>query len=465
MNELVGDWNMDDGSTKSFNHKRFTGSENELSELIWRNGHVVMQSQSSRKPLSNENEPKLARNDEEEATKLSLIEDNETTSWLPCILDEFSVDKDFSSYFFCDSPTTDDVTGDKQSVQPIPESHGSGNNGLVVNFPQFARPFRWQQGDKGGSGNVDQVAVGEPSSMIYVELSVSGSNQVQNQVGGSRNIMSTDTNTASLLRNSAKEDVKMIDHYKTTTGTSSSGGSGCSFGRIQVRSDGNQSRKRKGRGVGELESHSEDVEDESIEVNNVVRRSTSARRSRAAEVHNLSERRRRDRINEKMRALQELIPHCNKSDKASMLDEAIEYLKSLQQQVQIMWMGCDMTPMSFPGFQQYLSNFGVSMGIGHAPMSSIPSPIQLPGVPPLLNQSVPTSLANQINFPYQMQNVHIPDQYAYHSISPQAMNVSGYGSQTTQRNQTAASVSPGSSVRTGQPAKNTTPSTCTAMKI
>lgn len=216
-----------------------------------------MQSQSSRKPLSNENEPKLARNDEEEATKLSLIEDNETTSWLPCILDEFSVDKDFSSYFFCDSPTTDDVTGDKQSVQPIPESHGSGNNGLVVNFPQFARPFRWQQGDKGGSGNVDQVAVGEPSSMISVELSVSGSNQVQNQVGGSRNIMSTDTNTASLLRNSAKEDVKMIDHYKTTTGTSSSGGSGCSFGRIQVRSDGNQSRKRKGRGVGELESHSE----------------------------------------------------------------------------------------------------------------------------------------------------------------------------------------------------------------
>lgn len=25
MNELMGDWNMDDGSTKSFNHKRFTG--------------------------------------------------------------------------------------------------------------------------------------------------------------------------------------------------------------------------------------------------------------------------------------------------------------------------------------------------------------------------------------------------------------------------------------------------------
>ncbi|RRT59024.1 hypothetical protein B296_00014974 [Ensete ventricosum] len=36
-----------------------------------------------------------------------------------------------------------------------------------------------------------------------------------------------------------------------------------------------------------------------------------------------------------MKALQELIPHCNKTDKASMLDEAIEYLKSLQLQVQV----------------------------------------------------------------------------------------------------------------------------------
>ncbi|XLT82803.1 hypothetical protein HN873_004556 [Arachis hypogaea] len=45
--------------------------------------------------------------------------------------------------------------------------------------------------------------------------------------------------------------------------------------------------------------------------------------------------RRRDRINERMRALQELIPRCNKSNKASMLDEPIEYMKSLKLQVQV----------------------------------------------------------------------------------------------------------------------------------
>ncbi|KAF9606704.1 hypothetical protein IFM89_027748 [Coptis chinensis] len=58
-------------------------------------------------------------------------------------------------------------------------------------------------------------------------------------------------------------------------------------------------------------------------------------RSRAAEVHNLSEKRRRSRINEKMKALQNLIPNSNKTDKVSMLDEAIEYLKQLQLQVQV----------------------------------------------------------------------------------------------------------------------------------
>lgn len=134
----------------------------------------------------------------------------------------------------------------------------------------------------------------------------------------------------------------------------------------------------------------------------VPARSSGSKRSRAAEVHNMSEKvffltlssssicsigfvvhslsdlwfcgaifwkqRRRSRINEKMRALQNLIPNSNKvppnksllallnflahcvlflssllwtccafdqTDKASMLDEAIEYLKQLQLQVQV----------------------------------------------------------------------------------------------------------------------------------
>ncbi|KAI3726863.1 hypothetical protein L1987_66669 [Smallanthus sonchifolius] len=65
-------------------------------------------------------------------------------------------------------------------------------------------------------------------------------------------------------------------------------------------------------------------------------RSRSSRRSRAAAIHNQSERRRRERINQKMKALQKLVPNANKTDKASMLDEVIDYLKKLQAHVQIM---------------------------------------------------------------------------------------------------------------------------------
>nr|WIE96145.1 basic helix-loop-helix transcription factor [Loropetalum chinense var. rubrum] len=81
---------------------------------------------------------------------------------------------------------------------------------------------------------------------------------------------------------------------------------------------------------------------------------TSSKRSRAAEVHNLSEKRRRSRINEKMKALQNLIPNANKTDKASMLDEAIEYLKQLQLQVQMLSMrnGLSLHPLYLPGVPQ-----------------------------------------------------------------------------------------------------------------
>eukprot|EP00249_Psilotum_nudum_P022542 c28556_g1_i5 orf=424-2244(-) len=95
------------------------------------------------------------------------------------------------------------------------------------------------------------------------------------------------------------------------------------------------------------ECHSEDAEGESAETKHPLART---KRSRAAEIHNLSERRRRDRINEKMKALQELIPNSNKTDKASMLDEAIEYLKMLQLQLQMMSVrsGMSIPPMMLP---------------------------------------------------------------------------------------------------------------------
>ncbi|CAN6884356.1 unnamed protein product [Brassica oleracea] len=128
--------------------------------------------------------------------------------------------------------------------------------------------------------------------------------------------------------------------------------------------------KRKHLDVQDIDCHSEDVEGESGDGRKEAapsRTGIGSKRSRSAEVHNLSERRRRDRINEKMRALQELIPNCNKVDKASMLDEAIEYLKSLQLQVQFMSMasGYYMPPVMFPpGMGHHYQAAAMAMGMG-----------------------------------------------------------------------------------------------------
>ncbi|KAM1362335.1 hypothetical protein ACFX13_027996 [Malus domestica] len=99
---------------------------------------------------------------------------------------------------------------------------------------------------------------------------------------------------------------------------------------------------------------------------------SSSKRSRAAEVHNLSEKRRRSRINEKMKALQNLIPNSNKTDKASMLDEAIEYLKQLQLQVQMLSMrnGMSLHPLYLPGTLQpvQLSQMRMELGEENRPL-------------------------------------------------------------------------------------------------
>ncbi|RLN29757.1 transcription factor PIF1-like [Panicum miliaceum] len=52
------------------------------------------------------------------------------------------------------------------------------------------------------------------------------------------------------------------------------------------------------------------------------------------------EKRRRCKINEKFKTLQHLVPGCHKSNQVSTLDQTIQYMKSLQQQIQAMSFGC-----------------------------------------------------------------------------------------------------------------------------
>ncbi|KAK7318318.1 hypothetical protein RJT34_03017 [Clitoria ternatea] len=64
-----------------------------------------------------------------------------------------------------------------------------------------------------------------------------------------------------------------------------------------------------------------------------------ARRGQATDSHSLAERVRREKISERMKTLQQLVPGCDKvTGKALVLDEIINYVQSLQNQVEFLSM-------------------------------------------------------------------------------------------------------------------------------
>ncbi|XP_012847031.1 PREDICTED: transcription factor PIL1-like [Erythranthe guttata] len=116
---------------------------------------------------------------------------------------------------------------------------------------------------------------------------------------------------------------------------------------------------------------------------------TGRKRSRSTEVHNLNERMRRQKLQEKMKALRELIPNCDKRDKGHVLDEAMKYIKTLQNQVQMMSMGAGFsmfhspfmmpqTGMQIPTLPQFPPTDEYGIGIGTMGMG-------IPGLHSMMN--------------------------------------------------------------------------------
>lgn len=97
-----------------------------------------------------------------------------------------------------------------------------------------------------------------------------------------------------------------------------------------------ESKSRRGkRPRKETEEKSSTDEDEASKGYIHVR----ARRGQATDSHSLAERVRRERISERMRMLQALVPGCDKvNGKAMVLDEIINYVQSLQNQVEFLSM-------------------------------------------------------------------------------------------------------------------------------
>ncbi|KAJ1437917.1 Myc-type, basic helix-loop-helix [Sesbania bispinosa] len=97
----------------------------------------------------------------------------------------------------------------------------------------------------------------------------------------------------------------------------------------------NGSKKKDSSGRGKRVKR--DVTEEDQKPKEVVH--VRARRGQATDSHSLAERVRRGKINEKLRCLQNIVPGCYKTmGMAIMLDEIINYVQSLQQQVEFLSM-------------------------------------------------------------------------------------------------------------------------------
>lgn len=298
----------------------FYRPDHELVELLWRNGQVVLHSQTHRKPGLNPNESRqVQKQHDQQTTRVggfygnsgNLIHDEVSMIHYPL---EDSFDKEFCSNFFSELPSCDPLEIDKpikqfgeekfdasnttHLVSPSPQTNGKSSTGVeypqnpmppprfqisnpseknqnlggglgkAVNFSQFSALGKGDIGSSrrqvGGkeSGNLNQGEVRE-CSVMTVGSSYSGSNQVPNDFDVSRassiNDGTTGFSTEPLYNNVQKmmplSEGGMTETLDPTL-TSSSGGSGSSFGRGGKQSNVVNSNKRKGRDAEDSECQS-----------------------------------------------------------------------------------------------------------------------------------------------------------------------------------------------------------------
>ncbi|XP_061359075.1 transcription factor PIF1-like [Gastrolobium bilobum] len=446
MNHCVPDFEIQMENDEEYQihfSKKPSMQNDEIMELLWQNGQVVMHSQNQRpfrKPPSPRNNNyrdgvfparEIPSSEAENYSNQHLfMQEDEMASWLHYSINE---DPPFDHHDFCADifrppPAVNGSQNHNSAMQnplrtatprpPIPPSRMPEQAASrIQNFAHFSKQNNVRT-EPGPPSSSNTATARESTVVDSCDVSVATAT-VASKTSAERGETCSEIMIAAVKAAPAGGRETAAFEMTATSSPGCSSESAEPDQREQV-----VDRKRKGREPEESEFQSEDVDFESLEAKKQYRGSTSRKRSRAAEVHNLSERKRRDRINEKMKALQELIPRCNKSDKASMLDEAIEYLKSLQLQVQMMSMGYGMVPMMFPGIQQYMPPMGMGIGMGMGMEMGMNRPV-IPFPNMLVSSALPAATAAAHLGPrFPIPPFHMPHVPAPDSSRMQAANQS-----------------------------------------
>ncbi|KAF8100146.1 hypothetical protein N665_0230s0030 [Sinapis alba] len=230
--------------------------------------------------------------------------------------------------------------------------HGNNNDELLQNtFSHFQML---------GSGFGPNYNMGFGPSLEAMDGCISRTSSCQMDPADTMRVMlkNSEENIAISLKNKRKSEVKTREEEKTEK-------------KIKVEAETESNMKVKSN-LSNTEASSETSKQTSkgaSEIQKLDYIHVRARRGQATDRHSLAERARREKISKKMKYLQDLVPGCNKvTGRAGMLDEIINYVQSLQRQVEFLSMKLAvlnpelelaMEDISIKQFQAYFTNLPV----------------------------------------------------------------------------------------------------------
>ncbi|XP_061346458.1 transcription factor bHLH48-like [Gastrolobium bilobum] len=170
---------------------------------------------------------------------------------------------------------------------------------------------------------------------------------------------------------------------ETDSNKSSTQGGGCvSDSAVEDVNPKGTKRKEREKKVKVSSKKSKSVADESSgDAQKLPYVHVRVRRGQATDSHSLAERARREKINARMKLLQELVPGCNKiSGTALVLDKIINHVQSLQHQVEFLSMKlAAVNPRIDFGLDSILATEGVSLMDSNFPATV--APVLWPEIP------------------------------------------------------------------------------------